>query len=83
MNMRQAAVLTISDRGSRGEREDKSGSVVQEILREAGFTARVFRDDDGLFKVRVGQFRTRREAQQLLTQIRSRVGGSPFVVAEQ
>ena len=52
-------------------------------LRTAGFTARVFRDDDGLFKVRVGQFRTRREAQQLLTQIRSRVGGSPFVVGEQ
>lgn len=52
-------------------------------LRAAGFTARVFRDTDGLFKVRVGRFQTRREAQQLLTQIRSRVGGSPFVVGEQ
>jgi molybdopterin adenylyltransferase len=36
--MRRAAVLTISDRGSRGEREDQSGPAVQEMLRQAGFT---------------------------------------------
>lgn len=35
--MRRAAVLTISDRGARGEREDASGPAIQEILREAGF----------------------------------------------
>ena len=35
---RQAGVLTISDRGFRGEREDSSGPKVQEILRRAGFT---------------------------------------------
>lgn len=36
--MRRAAVLTISDRGSRGERQDESGPAVQEMLRQVGFT---------------------------------------------
>jgi molybdopterin adenylyltransferase len=36
--MRRAAVLTISDRGSRGERDDLSGPAVQDMLRNAGFT---------------------------------------------
>ena len=36
--MRRAAILTISDRGFRGEREDKSGPAVQEILDNAGFS---------------------------------------------
>ena len=35
--MRRAAVLTISDRGSRGERDDLSGPAVQDMLRNAGF----------------------------------------------
>ncbi|UCG14524.1 MAG: MogA/MoaB family molybdenum cofactor biosynthesis protein [Deltaproteobacteria bacterium] len=51
--MRQAAVLTISDRGSRGEREDKSGSVVREILREAGFSivhSEILPDDRSLIE---------------------------------
>ena len=33
-----AAVLTISDKGSRGERPDASGPVVQELLEQAGIT---------------------------------------------
>jgi len=32
--MINAGILTISDKGSRGEREDKSGEVIKEILRE-------------------------------------------------
>jgi molybdopterin adenylyltransferase len=35
--MRQAAILTISDRGFSGERQDGSGPAVQEILDKAGF----------------------------------------------
>ena len=35
--MRRAAILTISDRGFRGERQDGSGPAVQEILDKAGF----------------------------------------------
>jgi molybdenum cofactor synthesis domain-containing protein len=36
--MRRAAILTISDRGFRGERLDGSGPAVQEILEKAGFS---------------------------------------------
>jgi molybdenum cofactor synthesis domain-containing protein len=32
----RAAVLTVSDKGSRGEREDKSGSVLAELIEEIG-----------------------------------------------
>src|SRR5215218_7349022 len=34
----RAAVLTVSDRGARGEREDESGPLLAELLREAGAT---------------------------------------------
>ena len=54
--MRRAAVLTISDRGSRGEREDKSGPAVQEILRQAGFAIaryEVLPDDRQLIQARL------------------------------
>ncbi len=34
--MFRAAVLTASDRGARGEREDKSGKVIEEIIRSIG-----------------------------------------------
>lgn len=33
----RAAVVTLSDKGYRGEREDRSGPVVCEMLREAGY----------------------------------------------
>jgi molybdopterin adenylyltransferase len=51
--MGQAAVLTISDRGFRGEREDKSGPAVREILAQAGFSIaclKVLPDDQGLIE---------------------------------
>jgi molybdenum cofactor synthesis domain-containing protein len=32
----KAAILTISDKGSRGEREDKSGPAIREIVEEMG-----------------------------------------------
>ncbi len=35
-----AAVLTISDKGSRGEREDRSGPVLCELLQKAGYDVR-------------------------------------------
>jgi len=34
----RAAVLTVSDKGSRGEREDKSGEVLTELIEEMGGT---------------------------------------------
>ena len=51
--VRRAAILTISDRGSRGEREDKSGPAVQEILDNAGFSVaflEVIPDDQKLIE---------------------------------
>ena len=34
----RAAVVTLSDKGSRGEREDKSGPLVREMLTQAGYS---------------------------------------------
>jgi molybdopterin biosynthesis enzyme MoaB len=36
--MRRAAILTISDKGFKGEREDLSGPMLREILGKAGFS---------------------------------------------
>jgi molybdopterin adenylyltransferase len=36
--MIQTAILTLSDKGSRGEREDKSGEVIRNMLREINAT---------------------------------------------
>jgi len=38
-----AGVLTASDKGSRGEREDESGRVIREILSELGIEVREYR----------------------------------------
>ena len=51
-------------------------------LRVMGFDARVVRDTSGFFKVRVGRYATREEAQQMQQRLRTRVGGQPFVVEE-
>ena len=54
-----AAVITMSDKGARGERVDTSGPAVQEILKENGWDVvytniiRRFRDD----KVRTDKMR--------------------------
>lgn len=37
------AVLTMSDKGSRGEREDESGPMLQEMLREEGYQLRAYK----------------------------------------
>jgi molybdenum cofactor synthesis domain-containing protein len=38
VDMRRAAILTISDKGFKGEREDQSGPMLREILGKAGFS---------------------------------------------
>jgi hypothetical protein len=63
----------------------KSATQVDEMLtrlRVMGFDARVVRDTSGLFKVRVGRYATREEAQLTQQRLRTRVGGQPFVVEE-
>jgi molybdopterin adenylyltransferase len=37
------AVLTMSDKGSRGERQDESGAMLQEILRNEGYQLRAYK----------------------------------------
>jgi hypothetical protein len=51
-------------------------------LRVMGFDARVVRDTSGFFKVRVGRYATREEAQQTQQRLKTRLGGQPFVVEE-
>ena len=53
---RRAAILTISDKGFRGEREDRSGPVLREILHKAGFFIADFEilpDDQPLLEQRL------------------------------
>lgn len=64
----------------------KSAAQVDETLtrlKAMGFEARVVRDTSGLFKVRVGRYATREEAQRAQARLRVRLGGQPFVVEEQ
>ena len=54
--MRRAAVLTISDKGHRGEREDRSGPLIREVLGQAGFDitlSEVLSDDRSLIERRL------------------------------
>lgn len=64
----------------------KSAAQVDDMLtrlKVMGFgDARVVRDTSGLFKVRVGRYITREEAQRVQQRLRTRVGGQPFVVEE-
>ena len=51
-------------------------------LKVMGFDARVVRDTTGFFKVRVGRYATREEAQRAQQRLKQKVGGQPFVVDE-
>ena len=56
--MRRAAILTISDRGYLGEREDRSGPAVKEILLKAGFSIvllEILPDDQNIIAERLHQ----------------------------
>lgn len=64
----------------------KSAAQVDEMLtrlKVMGFQdARVVRDTTGFFKVRVGRYASRDEAQRVQQRLKTRVGGQPFVVDE-
>lgn len=51
-------------------------------LKVMGFQARVVRDTSGFFKVRVGPYDSRQEADRARARLRTRLGGQPFVVEE-
>jgi hypothetical protein len=53
-------------------------------LRASGYDdTHVVRTPDGLFKVRVGRYPQREDAQRVAAEVKQRLGGSPFVVEEQ
>jgi len=63
----------------------KSAAQVDDMLtrlKVMGFDARVVRDSAGFFKVRVGRYATRQEAQRAQSRLKQKVGGQPFVVDE-
>ncbi len=63
----------------------KSAAQVDDMLtrlKVMGFEARVVRDSTGFFKVRVGRYATREEAQRAQARLKQKVGGQPFVVDE-
>jgi len=63
----------------------KSAAQVDDMLtrlKVMGFEARVIRDSVGFFKVRVGRYATRQEAQRAQARLKQKVGGQPFVVDE-
>lgn len=63
----------------------KSAPQVDDVLsrlKVMGFDARVVRDTTGLFKVRVGRYATRDEAQLALGRLKTKLGGQPFIVEE-
>lgn len=63
----------------------KSAAQVDDMLtrlKVMGFDARVVRDSAGFFKVRVGRYTTREEAQRTERRLKTRLGGQPFVVEE-
>jgi cell division septation protein DedD len=59
----------------------KSAEDAAKKARPLGLTV-VTVQDKGLYKVRVGEYRTREAAQTAAASLKARLGGSPFVVSE-
>jgi cell division septation protein DedD len=61
-----------------------TAEAADEVMRQAhaaGLQSHVVREG-GLFKVRVGRYASRQEAQRAQADVRSKLGGSPFIVEE-
>ena len=72
----RAAVITLSDKGARGERKDESGPAAAEILREAGydvFETLLLPDEPELLKRELCRLADRRQADLVVTS-----GGTGF-----
>lgn len=61
---------------------EPAAEATSNALRTAGYDPHIVREG-GFIKVRVGQFATRAEAVAAASQVRAKMGGSPFVVEEQ
>ena len=61
---------------------EPAAEATSNALRSAGYDPHIVREG-GFIKVRVGRFATRAEAVAAASQVRAKMGGSPFVVEEQ
>lgn len=61
---------------------ETAAEATSNALRNAGYDPHIVREG-GFIKVRVGRFATRAEAAAAASQVRAKMGGSPFVVEEQ
>lgn len=74
--MKRVAVITSSDKGYRGEREDLSGPAAKEIVEAAGYVVvsmDVLPDDRGLLSARIAEIADQGLAELILT-----TGGTGF-----
>ena len=72
----RTAVITLSDKASRGEREDKSGPLLSKLLKEQGFEVieeLILPDDAGQIKNNLIRLADRRDADLIIT-----TGGTGF-----
>lgn len=63
----------------------RSAAAANDLMRrltQYGYQPRAVREPDGLLKVRVGRYQSRTEAQRVAAALKTRLGGSPFVVEE-
>ena len=76
-----AAVITLSDKGAKGEREDKSGPAAEQILKDAGYTVietLLLPDEPALLKKELCRLADQRQADLILTS-----GGTGFALRDQ
>lgn len=74
--MKRVAIITSSDSGYRGEREDLSGPVIKEIAEKAGYevvSMEILPDDKEMLKKRMAEIADKGEAELILT-----TGGTGF-----
>lgn len=72
----QAAVITLSDKGSRGERDDQSGPMIEERLKKAGYEVvetMILADEKSLLKHHLMRLADQRQPDLILT-----TGGTGF-----
>ena len=77
---RRAAVVTLSDKGSRGEREDKSGPLIRALLEQAGYEvveALLLPDEQQRIETELKRLADRRQVDLILT-----TGGTGFSVRD-
>lgn len=74
--MIRVGIITSSDKGSRGEREDKSGSAIREIVESRGYTVEkqvILPDEKDLLSLEMIDMSDKREIELILT-----TGGTGF-----